>query len=89
MRSMTLKEAAVKVLSEHEGPMRTCDLWTAIVKRGLYAGKGKTPYRTLTARLTLDISRNGSKSTFVRHGFGLYGLRNRTRSGTRGTVNDY
>ena len=80
---MTLKEAAVKVLSEHVGPMRTCDIWAAILKRGLYAGKGKTPYKTLTARLTLDISRNVSNSTFVRQGFGLYGLRGRTRRNKR------
>jgi len=80
---MTLKEAAVKVLSEHDGPMRTCDIWAAILKRGLYAGKGKTPYKTLTARLTLDISRNCPKSTFVRQGFGLYGLRDRTRRNKR------
>jgi len=80
---MTLKEAAVRVLSEHDGPMRTCDIWAAILKRGLYAGKGKTPYKTLTARLTLDISRNVSKSTFVRRGFGLYGLRDRTHGNKR------
>lgn len=80
---MTLKEAAVKVLSEHDGPMRTCDIWAAILKRDLYAGKGKTPYRTLTARLTLDISRNGSTSTFVRQGFGLYGLRSQKHKNKR------
>ena len=80
---MTLKEAAVKVLSEHDGPMRTCDIWAAILKRGLYVGKGKTPYKTLTARLTLDISGNASKSTFVRQGFGLYGLRDRTQRNKR------
>jgi restriction system protein len=80
---MTLKEAAVRVLSEHDGPMRTCDIWAAILERGLYAGKGKTPYKTLTARLTLDISRNGSKSTFVRQGFGLYGIRDRAHRNKR------
>jgi hypothetical protein len=49
----------------------------------LEVGKGKTPYKTLTARLTLDISRAGSKSTFVRQGFGLYGLRDRTHRNKR------
>jgi restriction system protein len=80
---MTLKEAAMKVLSEHDGPMRTCDIWAAILGRGFYAGEGRTPYRTLTARLTLDISKNGSKSTFVRQGFGLYVLRDRTHRNKR------
>ena len=76
---MTLKEAAVKVLSEHDGPMRTRDIWNAIRERGYYKGKGKTPYRTLTARLTTDVCRNDTTSMFVRHGFGLYGLRGQPR----------
>jgi hypothetical protein len=73
---MTLREAAMKVLSGHDGPMRTCDIWAAILKGGYYKGKGKTPYRTLCARLTIDISRHGEGSTFVRRGHGLYELRN-------------
>jgi hypothetical protein len=72
---MTLREAATKVLSGHDGPMRTRDIWAALHGRGYYKGKGKTPYRTLTAVLAMDISRRGAKSTFVRPGFGLYGLR--------------
>jgi hypothetical protein len=58
--------------------MRTRGIWAAILKRGYYKGNGKTPYRTLTARLTLDTSRHNNMSTFVRHGFGLYGLRSQT-----------
>jgi hypothetical protein len=72
---MTLREAAAKVLRGHDQPMRTCDIWVALHGRGYYKGKGKTPYKTLTAVLTKDISRRGAKSTFVRRGFGLYGLR--------------
>ena len=72
---MTLKEAAANVLRGHDGPMRTCDIWIALHGRGYYKGEGKTPYKTLTAVLIKDISRHGTKSTFVRRGFGLYGLR--------------
>ena len=80
---MTMKEAVVRVLSMHGRPMRTCDIWAAIQERGYYKGKGKTPYRTLTAKLTEDVSKNDTASTFVRHGFGLYGLRDRPAGARR------
>ena len=74
---MTMREAVTKVLSEHNGPMRTRDIWATILKRGYYKGVGKTPYRTMTAQLITDVSKRGDGSLFVRHGFGLYGLRRR------------
>ncbi|MBM3332139.1 hypothetical protein FJY68_09895 [candidate division WOR-3 bacterium] len=72
---MTIKEAATRVLGENRAPMRTRVIWAAISRAGYYKGSGRTPYRTLTAVLYTDIRRYGSKSTFVRRGFGLYGLR--------------
>ncbi|MBM3331946.1 hypothetical protein FJY68_08880 [candidate division WOR-3 bacterium] len=74
---MTFKDAVAKVLTTHDGPMHTCDIWAAIVRNGLYEGKGKTPYRTMTSQLITDIARRGERSRFVRVGFGLYGLRKR------------
>ena len=82
---MTLREAAVKVLNGHNGPMRTCEIWAAILRRGYYGGKGKTPLKSLCARLAGDVSRNDPTSTFVRPGRGRYGLRGRTyKPRTRG-----
>jgi len=63
----------------HNGPMRTRDIWAAIVRGGLYTGKGKTPYRTMTSQLITDIADRGGQSRFVKHGFGVYGLRRRER----------
>lgn len=73
---LSLVEAAVKVLQQSDGPMKPVNIVERAINRGLWKKQdGKTPGATLWARILDDIKRNGRKSTFVKAGPGLFGLR--------------
>jgi hypothetical protein len=65
-------DAAAKVLAESGEPMRCGDIATAIIERGLWATKGKTPGATLNAAIIREIRDKGKESRFRRAGRGLF-----------------
>ena len=70
----TLRQAAVKLLKEF-GPMHYRELTEEIQGKGLATSSSKKPENVLNKILSTDITRNGSKSEFVRLRSGVYGLR--------------
>ena len=55
--------------------MNYCTLTEEILSKGLAASSSKKPENVLNKILSTDITRNGSKSKFIRLGAGVYGLR--------------
>ena len=70
----TLRQAVIKLLEEI-GPMHYRNLAEEILSKGLAVSSSKKPEMTLNSTLSADITRNGSKSEFIRLSPGVYGLR--------------
>ncbi len=67
-------DAAAKVLAGSREPMRCADLTEAILKRGLWSTKGKTPAATLNAAMLREMKDKGRASRFRKAGRGLFAL---------------
>lgn len=70
----TLRQAAIKLLKEF-GPMHYRKLTEKILSKDPAASSSKKPEYVLNRILSTDITRNGSKSEFIRRRPGVYGLR--------------
>ena len=72
---MNLLDAAVEVLRDAgtEG-LHYKEITTRILSRGLWTTRGKTPWDTLTAQLSVDIRKHGDDSRFRRVSAGIYAL---------------
>ena len=75
-KTMTFKEAAVKVLAEAGEPLHYRELTDRIVKQALVQTTGVTPDATLNALVSVDLKREGDDGQFVRTRRGFIGLRN-------------
>ncbi len=71
---MSIRDAAIQVLKESDKPLHTDELTKKIIEKGLWESHGKTPARTVGARLYLDIKKHRDLSPFVKvapHTFSL------------------
>jgi restriction system protein len=73
--SMDSLDACEKVLDEAGQPLHYQTITEQILAKDLWHTEGKTPDRTINARLSVDISNNGKESRFMRIQPGYYGLR--------------
>ena len=76
-RSRSLLDAAQEVLEEEGKPLHYKDLTDRVVDSGRWCTSGKTPERTLSALLGIDIRQreaSGERSRFERAGRGLVRL---------------
>ncbi len=63
---MNIKVAAIAILKKAKSPLHIEELTKRIISSGLWKTNGKTPARTIGAKLYADIKKNGSKSPFVK-----------------------
>ena len=73
--SLSLKDAAKKVLQDGGEPLHYEEITKRILEGGLAQSKSKTPAASLNAVLAVDIKRQGASSVFVRVTPGVFGLR--------------
>ena len=74
-RSPTLLQAAEVVLRQARRSLHSREIAQAITEAGLSRLTGKTPWKTVTARLSMDILDRRSASPFMRTSYGLFALR--------------
>ena len=84
--SLSLKEAARRVLAESGKPLHYQEITKRILEGGLSQSTSKTPAASLNAVLAVEIKRNGSSSPFVRVTPGVFGLRDGARRCDRAAV---
>lgn len=72
---MGVRDAAIKVLKEADGPLHAREITKRILSRGLWKTNGKTPAATVSARLYSDIKKNGDDSPFILTGPQTFGLK--------------
>jgi len=78
---MNVREAAIRVLQEAGEPLHSKEITTRILKAKLWESDGKTPEATVNAALSVDIKRNGDRSSFVRLSPGVFALRDAAATG--------
>ncbi len=69
---MTLREAAIRVLTER-GPLHYREFTKAVLDAGLAGSSSTTPDASLSALIAVDIERRGKKSPFVCIKPGVFG----------------
>lgn len=69
--------AAERIIREQNRPMRVQDIIAQAQESGLFSDEmfSRTPQKSMQARLSMEIVRNGDDSTFVRTGKGIFFLR--------------
>jgi len=72
---MGVRDAAIKVLKEADGPLHAREITKRILSQGLWKTNGKTPAATVSARLYSDIKKNGDDSPFILTGPQTFGLK--------------
>ncbi len=72
---MGVRDAAIKVLKEADGPLHAREITKRILSQGLWKTTGKTPAATVSARLYSDIKKNGDDSPFILNGPQTFGLK--------------
>jgi len=72
---MTLKNAAIKVLSDAGTPLHVKELTEKMLSKGLWKTTGKTPAYTVAATLYVDIKKKGEASPFRLVAPGTFGLK--------------
>ena len=72
---MGVRDAAIKVLKEADGPLHAREITKRILSQGLWETNGKTPAATVSARLYSDIKKNGDDSPFILTGPQTFGLK--------------
>ena len=75
MSYLSFKEAARAVLEEAGEPLSYKEITRQALRRGLVMTAGRTPEASVNAQLSVDISRKGDESIFVRTAPGVFGLR--------------
>jgi len=75
LRPFTFRGAAYEVLASENRPLRTEEITTVALRKGLLRTAGKTPTATMGAQLYTDIKTLGDKSIFVQLGKNKFGLR--------------
>lgn len=78
---ITGKQAAEKVLAEHDGPMKISELARNAVAFAT-AMAGKTPEQSIARDVLMDAKRDADKRTFIKVGKGLYDLQARNPQAT-------
>jgi len=73
--SLTLLEAAHRILREARKPLSCQQIIDRMIKRKFWRTEGATPQNTLNAAMARDISANGVKSRFIKTGRGLFAAR--------------
>jgi hypothetical protein len=73
--SLTLIEAAYRVLKEAKKPLTCQEIIDRTFKKKLHRSSGATPQNTLNAALATEIKTKGEKSRFVKVGRGLFAVR--------------
>lgn len=71
----SFKKAAKLILEEKGKPMSASEITDIAIQRKLIRTKGKTPERTMGARIYTDIKRKGNNSVFYKVDRGRFGLR--------------
>jgi len=80
--TLSFLAAAEKVLADRGAPMHYREITRAALDGGFLATQGKTPEATLNAQVGVEIKEHGERSTFVRTGPGVFGLRRWLDDGT-------
>jgi restriction system protein len=62
---MSVKQAAIHVLSEAGEPLSAQQIADRVLEQGLWKTQGKTPHATVAAQLYTDIKKHGADSDFV------------------------
>ncbi|MEM1451824.1 MAG: restriction endonuclease [Planctomycetota bacterium] len=75
MSPLSFKDAGREVLLEAGEPLHYREMARRALSRGLVMTDGKTPEATLNAQISVDISRQGDSSKFIRTAPGVFGLR--------------
>ena len=78
---MNVLDAAKLVLQESDTPLHKNEIVDRIFSRKLWKSSGKTPAKTIGARIYSDIKKNGDLSPFVLHAPSTFGLRITDSSG--------
>jgi hypothetical protein len=73
--TMSIINAAYKVLSESEEPLNAKQIYEAVTDAGLCVFNGQTPTLTVSGILQLDIKNKGEESRFCKAGRGLFAVR--------------
>jgi hypothetical protein len=76
-RRMTCLEAVRTVLLEAGTPLHYKEIASRIIRQRLGRIRGRRPDRSVNARLSAEILKNGKGSPFVRVSPGVFGLRER------------
>lgn len=71
---MSAIKAAFRLLQEEGRPMRARELSDLAIAKGYCESKGKTPWSTLAAQLTVDINEKGEASKFYKVSPGLFDI---------------
>jgi len=71
----SLLDAAIQVLGETGQPMGSQDVVKAVLDKGLWTTKGKTPASTLYASILREIQAKGDDARFVKTDRGKFALR--------------
>ncbi len=72
-RRLSALDAAAKVLSASEVPMRSAEMIAAMERKGLWTSPGgKTPEATLYAAIIREIAAKGTKARFKKHERGVF-----------------
>ena len=72
---MKLRDAVIQVLQEAGEPLHITEITRRILSKNLWTTRGKTPDRTVGARIYMDIKNKGEQSPFVLTAPGTFGLR--------------
>ena len=72
---MTARDAAAQVLREAGKPLPFGEVADLVLSRRLWTTTGRTPAKTIEARICMDIRTNGDESLFVRVAPRVFGLR--------------
>lgn len=75
MSNLSFKEAARAVLEAAGEPLSYREITRRALDTRLVTTEGKTPEASVNAQMSLDISRRGDESTFIRTAPGVFGLR--------------
>lgn len=76
---MTALSSILEILEKAEKPLHVEEITRRLIDGGLWSTTGKTPARTISARITTDMKRNGDKSLFERVSPGIYTLKRSSR----------
>ena len=72
---MKLRDAVIQVLQEAGEPLHITEITRRILSKNLWTTRGKTPDRTVGARIYMDIKNKGEQSPFLLTAPQTFGLR--------------